>query len=150
MLTHDRFCFVPTVPAAFRGVLEALFFFHPRQNYLRAGIRASVEEHGIPEIMEQDDRIWIGVRSGTTQCLFAVDRGSDPEALAGVVVYCRPRLDLLSITHLAVNPAFAADAVDGNGGLGLTMIDVVRQIARRMNGVKRLQLPYRVNYYLPV
>jgi hypothetical protein len=106
-----------------------------------------VEEFGIPEMLELDGMIWLGVPSGTTQCLFACDEGEESTIVAGVVLYARPSIELVSITHLAVDPEYAAI---GTHGLGLILVNQVRQVARRMKGVTRLQLPYRPSHYLPV
>ncbi len=148
---NHHFQFLPALTPEYRGAVEALFFFNPRQWIVRDGIRASVDRHGVPEIMERDGRIWIGVSSGTTQCLFACDRRLEPPRLAGVVVYSRPMPETLCITHLAVDPEYASDGGNGcEGGLGLILFMAVRQLARRMKGVVHLQLPYRSRCYLPV
>jgi hypothetical protein len=141
---------VPTLASELREEVERLFFFNPRQPVFEAGIRASVEKHGIPQIMEQDGRIWIGVPSGTTQCLFACDLRHEPARLAGVVIYARPTPSTLCITHLAVDPDYAVMGGDASFGLGMVLVGAVRQVARRMNGVISLQLPYRSRAYLPV
>jgi hypothetical protein len=144
---HHQLRFVPAVSAELRSAVESLFFFNPRQDFVRDGIRRSVEEHGIPEIFEVDGQVWLGVRSGTMQCLFACDDSNETSVLAGVVLYARPRPEVISITHLAVDPEYAAN---GAHGLGLILVDKVRQVARRMKGVTQLQLPYKPGWYLPV
>jgi hypothetical protein len=150
MVVDQQIEFVPTVSAEWREAVEELFFFNPRQSLFRDAIRESVEHHGVPEILERDGRIWIGVASGTTQCLFACDRSREPRKPAGVVVYARPALDTLSIVHLAVGPEYGLETGDGEAGLGVLLVETVRRIARRMNGIVQLQLPYRARCYLPV
>ena len=79
-----KFEFVSAVSPGMRGAVEALFFFNPRQRRVREGIRVSVELFGHPKILEQDGKLWIGVSSGATQCLFASDESRSPAKLAGV------------------------------------------------------------------
>lgn len=145
-----HFEFISTVSTGMRDAVEALFFFNPRQQRVREGIRVSVKLYGRPEILEQDGRVWIGVPSGATQCLFACDQSPEPARLAGVMLYLRPVPEVLSITHLAVDPDYAAGGSRGGEGLGLLLIAQLRQIARRINGVCRIELPYRKRCFLSV
>ena len=141
---------VATVPADMRDVVEALFFFNPRQGILIKGIRAAVEQSGSPEILECEGRLWIGVPSGTLQCLFAVDLTGEPERPVGVILYDREPPDIISIRHLAVDPDYGSGGAASGGGLGVFLIEKVREIGRRINGVKRVKLPYRKQLFLPV
>ena len=145
-----KFEYISVVSPGMRDAVEALFFFNPRQRRVREGIRVSVELFGRPKILEQDGKLWIGVSSGATQCLFASDQSRSPARLAGVMLYLRPTPDVLSITHLAVDPDYVAGGSRGGDGLGLLLIEQVRQIARRINGVRRIELPYRNRCFLPV
>ena len=145
-----NFEFISAVSPGMRDAVEALFFFNPRQGRVREGIRESVELFGRPKILEQDGKLWIGVSSGAMQCLFACDQSREPARLAGVMLYLRPSPEVLSITHLAVDPDYTAGGGCGGDGLGLLLIEQVRQIARRINGVRRIELPYRKRCFLPV
>lgn len=133
-----------------REVVEALFFFNPRQQRVREGILLSVERYGSPEILEQGGRLWIGVSSGVMQCLFACDQSWSPARPAGVVLYVRPVPEILSITQLAIDPDYASGGSRGGEGLGLLLIEQLRQIARRIKGIRRVELPYRKRCFLPV
>ena len=138
--------FSATVPVGMREAVEALFFFNPRQPLLRSAISATVERTGVPRIMELDGKVWIDVPSHAMQCLFACDSTSKP---VGVVLYDRPSPDVLSVSHLAVDPAYASCGGKG-GGLGLLLIERVREIARRIKGITRIQVPYRSQCFLRV
>lgn len=145
-----RFEFISAVSSGMRGAVEALFFFNPRQQRVRQGILVSVELYGRPEILELNGKLWIGVSSGAMQCLFACDQSQEPARPAGVMLYLRPAPEILSITHLAVDPDYTAGGSRGGEGLGLLMIGQLRNIARRINGVSRIELPYRKRCFLPV
>ena len=138
--------FSATVSIDMREAVEALFFFNPRQPLLRSAISATVQRTGVPRIVELEGRVWIDVPSHSMQCLFACDSASKP---VGVVLYDRPSPDVLSISHLAVDPAYASRG-DQGGGLGLLLIERVREIARRIKGVTRIQVPYRSHCFLRV
>ena len=146
----NSFDFVSTVPSQWRHAVEALFFFNPRQQLVQAGIRLSVEQFRRPEILESDGRLWIGTPSGAMQCLFAHDQVREPNRLAGVTLYLRTAPEVLSITHLAVDPDYAAGGSCGGDGIGLLLIEKVRHIARRINGIRHVELPYSSKRYLPV
>ena len=130
-----------------REAVEALFFFNPRQPLLRSAISATVERTGVPRIVELDGRVWIDVPSHAMQCLFACDSTLEP---VGVVLYDRPSLDILSVSHLAVDPAYSSGGGNGGGGLGLLLIERVREIARRIKGITRIQVPYKSQCFLRV
>ena len=138
--------FSGTVPNDMREAVEALFFFNPGQPLLRSAISATVQRTGVPRIVELDGRVWIDVPSHSMQCLFACDGTSKP---VGVVLYDRPSPDVLSVSHLAVDPAYASRGGQG-GGLGLLLIERVREIARRIKGITRIQVPYRSQCFLRV
>ncbi len=139
--------FVGSVPVAMRHLVECLFFFNPRQELLVGRIRATVEETGAPYVIEVDGRVWIGVPSGAMQCLFACARGGEP---VGVVLYCRPTLDCLWICHLALNSEWVPAGSNDGCGLAMIMVDKIREIARSIKGVTRIQLPYRQSSFLNV
>lgn len=136
------------LPAVLRPDLETLFFFNPRQGDSSEGIIATVAKTGTPVIMQSGDRIWIGVLSGNTQCLFASETQNKRQRLLGVVVYSRPEAGVIWISHLAVDPDFVADTP--NIGLGHFLVEKVREIACRIKGVTRIQLPYKRSLFLPV
>ncbi len=138
--------FVGSVPATDRARVEALFYFNPRQGGRLSQIRRTVEETGSPFIEERDQRIWIGVPGGTTQCLFACLPSDRP---VGVALYCRPTNDLIRILHLAVESAPGGRRRD-EGRVAGAMVDKIRSIAGRINGVRRVQLPYRPDCFLRV
>jgi len=139
--------FVPSVPEYLRDDVEALFFFNPRQSLLIDKIRSTVHEHGTPEILNRDGHIWIGIPQKEMQCLFALDRSTVGGGLVAVVLYLRTTLDCLSIVHLAVNEDYVNT---GGTAVGVRMIEQIRRIGRRINGVTRIELPYKPGAFLPV
>jgi hypothetical protein len=139
--------FTAFLPAAFRPALEALFFFNPRQAASRHGITAIVEQTGTPVIMQSGDRIWIGVPSSDTQCLCACEVEGTEQRLVGVVLYCRPSIEVISILHLAVIPSRTGRHCVG---FGCDLVERVRDISCRIKGVTRMRLPYRKDRFLTV
>ena len=144
----EQIVFAATVAAELRDAVEALFFFNPRQSLLLPAISATVKRTGVPEIVESDGRIWIDVPSRAMQCLFACNGRLRPCTPVGIVLYERPAADVLSVSHIAVNPAYAFVGGRGCSGLGFILIERVKEIARRINGITRIQLPYRNRCFL--
>jgi hypothetical protein len=142
--------YAATVPLDMRPAAEALFFFNPRQGESYDGILATVERTGAPTIMERDGRVWIGVPAGNTQCLFAFDRSLAPPRPVGVVLYGRPAPEVIWISHLAVDPFYTYGNKNRDAGLGYLLVEKVREIARSIKGVTKIQLPYRRNCFLRV
>jgi hypothetical protein len=130
--------------------VESLFFFHPRQRGLIEPIRRSVEAWGTPEILRRDNRIYLGIPKHDAQCLFACHRRRAPQRPVGVVLYLRPQPEVLSLLHLAVGPEYTHDGAFGDLGLAQLLVSEVRHLARRVAGVRRIQLPYCEERYLPV
>lgn len=136
------FAFTSSVDAGLWKDVEALFYFHPRQTALIESIRACVEQFGAPEILQRGDRIRVGIRRNDAQCLFACHHERRPGVPVGVVVYLRTSTELLHILHLAVHPSYEQDGPHAGLGLALQLVNEVRSLARRIGGVRRVQLPY--------
>ena len=142
-LKTTGFAFSSTLPAHLRHEVEALFFFNPRQTLLSSAIYDTIKQTGVPSLMEADDRLWIGVPSGEFQCLFVSDCRSQHGCVAGVALYGRPFPNMLSIVHLAVNAAYILGGGGAGAGAGLLLIQKIKEIAQRIDGITRIQLPYR-------
>lgn len=142
--------FVAALPVEMREAVEALFFFNPRQYVVRQGIREVVQRTGVPSIVERDGKLWVAGPSAETQCLFAYHAAQVPARVIGIVLYARPSPTVLEVTHLAVDPEYAFGGAGGGAGLGLVLIEKIREIARRINGVRQIQLPYRRGCLLSV
>ncbi|MBI5716657.1 MAG: hypothetical protein HZC37_03105 [Burkholderiales bacterium] len=144
------FDFVSSVDANLWKDVEALFYFHPRQPLLIDSIKACVDEFGAPEILQGGERIRVGIPKNGAQCLFACHRERRPGVPVGVVVYLRTSAELLQILHLAVHPAYEQTGHHAEFDLALQLVNEVRTLARRIAGVRRVQLPYRQAGFLTV
>jgi predicted GNAT family acetyltransferase len=147
---HSVFEFSSSVHATLWKEVETLFYFHPKQQALRERIRACVDEFGTPEILERGERIHVGIAKNGAQCLFACHTERRPGVPVGVVVYLRTSPELLRILHLAVHPAYEGDGRHAALNLTMELVDEVRHLARRISGVRRVQLPYVRGAYLSV
>jgi len=149
-LRVEGITFVAALPVEMREAVENLFFFNERQSVVRQGIREVVQRAGAPIIVARDRELWVTVPSMETQCLFACDSWRVPVRVLGVVLYARPTPEVLDVTHLAVDPEYAFGGASGGAGLGFLLVEKVREIGRRINGVRRIRLPYRRDCLLPV
>ena len=135
--------FSSRVPKECRSALEELLFFNPRQHVVRDGIIESLEHFGHPKLEETGDSLCIRVGTHEAQTLFAYDRerpGDDP---VGVVVFLRTSAEEISILHVAVHPDYALQGTEAGVGLGVTLVEKVKEIASRIVGVKRIVFFYR-------
>lgn len=126
-----------------RGVLEELLFFNPRQFRVREGIVNSLEKFGHPRLEDTGDGLSVRVGSEDAQSLFAYDRdraGDDP---VGVVVFLRTSPAEIAIMHVAVHDDYALRGRQAGAGLGVALIEQVKEIASRIVGVRRIIFFYR-------
>lgn len=138
-----RLVFAATLPLDMRAAVETLFFFNPRQSQRSEGIHATVASAGMPTLATNADRVWIEVPPGRTQCLFACDTARDRSRVAGVVLFSRPEVDTIWITHLAVDPDYAYGGEHAALSVAAQLVDRVAVVARSIKGVEWIRLPYR-------
>jgi hypothetical protein len=135
--------FSSRVPSQCRAALEALLFFNPQQHRVREGILESLEQFGQPRLEETADGLSVQVGNHEAQTLFAYDRdrrGIDP---VGVVVFLRTAPTDISIMHVAVQPDYSLRGRHGGVGLGISLVEKVKEIAARIVGIKRIVFFYR-------
>jgi ribosomal protein S18 acetylase RimI-like enzyme len=128
-----------------REALEELLFFNPRQSRVREGIINSLEQFGHPLLEETADNLSVRVGEHEAQTLFAYDRDrciSDP---VGVVVFLRTSPSEIAIMHVAVHPDYALQGRQIGLGLGVTLVEKVKEIASQIAGVKKIVFFYRRN-----
>lgn len=126
-----------------RPALEKLLFFNPRQSLVREGIVHSLQQFGHPRLEETADGLAVRVGNHDAQTLFAYDhdrRGEDP---VGVVVFLRTSPAEIAIMHVAVHPDYALRGRKADAGLGIALVEKVKDIAVRIVGVKQVIFFYR-------
>ena len=138
-----KLVFSSRVPSQSRAALEDLLFFNPRQFRAREGILSSLEQLGHPRLEESAGGLSILVGSHDAQTLFAFDRdhlGQDP---VGLVVFLRTSPAEIAIMHVAVHPDYALQGRHVGVGLGVTLVEKVKEIAARIVGVRKILFFYR-------
>ena len=102
-----------------------------------------MEQFGQPRLEEIDGCLSVRVGNHEAQTLFAYDRdrrGIDP---VGVVVFLRTAPTDVAIMHVAVQPGYSLQGRDEGVGLGLTLVEKVKEIAAQIAGIKRIVFFYR-------
>jgi hypothetical protein len=138
-----KLLFSSRVPTECRAALEELLFFNPRQYRVREGIINSLEHFGHPRLEEAAGALSIRVGKHEAQTLFAYDRdrlGKDP---VGVVVFLRTSPTDVAIMHVAVHPDYALRGQEAGVGLGVTLVEKVKEIAARIAGIRKIIFFYR-------
>lgn len=118
-------------------------FFNPRQYRVREGIINSLEHFGQPRLEETPAGISVRVGEHEAQTLFAYDRDRRKGDPVGVVVFLRTSPPEIAIMHVAVHPDYALQGKHAGVGLGVTLIEKVKEIASRIVGIQRIVFFYR-------
>jgi hypothetical protein len=135
--------FSSRVPKECREDLENLMFFNPRQHKVRAGIINSLEKFGQPRLEETESGLSVRVGNLEAQTLFAFDRDRKDPAPVGLVIFLRTSPEEVAIMHVAVEDEYALQGTSAGVGLGVTLVEKVKEIAARIVGVKRIVFFYR-------
>jgi hypothetical protein len=135
--------FSSKVPKQSRPALEDLLFLNARQFRVRDGIIESLRQFGHPRLEETADGLSVRVGELDTQTLFAFDRDFNDNAPVGLITFLRTSTADMSILHVAVHPDYALPGRRAGLGLGLILIEKVKEIASRIVGVRRIVLQYR-------
>ncbi len=135
--------FSSRVPKECRSELEELLFLNPRQHLVRDGILHSLKQFGHPRVEESSAGLSVRVGQAEAQTLFAFDRSRRNPAPVGVVVFLRTSHEEIAVVHVAVHEDYALQGAEAGVGLGVTLVEKVKEIATRIVGVKRMVFFYR-------
>lgn len=137
-------------PKQCRRELEELLFLNPRQHRVRAGIVHSLERFGHPRVVETAAGLGVRIGNQEAQTLFAFDRDHLGDAPVGIVLFLRTAPAEITVLHVAVDPDYALQGSHGGAGLGVALVDKVREIAAKIVGIQRLVFFYRQEVVLRV
>ncbi|MGA2179010.1 MAG: hypothetical protein ABSH15_05440 [Verrucomicrobiota bacterium] len=126
-----------------RPAVEELLFFNPRQYRVREGIVNSLEKFGHPRIEETADRLSVQIGDCEAQILFAYDQSRHGDDPVGIVVFLRTSPAEVAIMHVAVHPEYSLQGEQAGAGLGVVLVEKVKEIAARIAGVKQVIFFYR-------
>lgn len=135
--------FSSRAPRECRSALEELLFFNPRQSRVREGIINSLQRFGHPRLEETADGLSVRIGEQEAQTLFAYDQDRHGNEPVGVVAFLRTTPTEVAIMHVAVHPDYALQGQDAGIGLGVTLVEKVKEIAARIVGVQRIIFFYR-------
>ena len=130
-------------PKECRKELENLLFFNPRQHLVREGIIESLEHFGHPQLFEAPDGLSVRIKDHDIQTLFAFDRDRRSDSVAGVILFLRTSRSEVAVLHVAVHPDYALQGDHVGTGLGVVLVEKVKEICRRIVGVERIVFFYR-------
>ena len=135
--------FSSKIPKQSRSALEELLFFNSRQYRVREGILDSLNQFGHPRIEETPEGLTVRVGNHDAQTLFVRDCDRRDEELVGVVLFLRTSPDEVTIMHVAVHPDYTLQGTRRSLGLGVALVEKVKEIASRIVGVKKIAFFYR-------
>jgi hypothetical protein len=124
-----------------RSSLEALLYFNACQCRVSDRIANAVEKFGAPEIVADRDRLRIYLKHyPEVQSLFAIERATGRPV--GVAIYSRKDLEHITVMHIGVAGEYASGGPQAGAQLLLRLLREVRRSARRVKGVRSLELYY--------
>ena len=135
--------FASNAPADCREELEDLLFFNPRQHKVRQGILDSLSRFGHPRVVDTATGLSVRVGDHEAQTLFAFDQDRDSTAPVGAVVFLRTAPEEVTVLHVVVEDEHGLQGRLAGVGLGVALVEKVKEIAARIVGVKRLVFFYR-------
>ncbi len=146
-----RFSFTSRLDEEHRDDLESLLYFNPEQIEVVDQIEKTIGEWGTPEIITEAGHLKISMSSGPQiQALYAIDGADARPKLAGLVIFTRKDTENLELLHMAVSVGYSAKGAHGDENLALSMLCRVRDVARRLRGVRHIILHYRGGLAIPV
>ena len=124
-----------------RHALERLLFFNGCQERVARDIVDVIDRYGPPTIIDDVDGLRVSVGDlPDVQCLFAVETLTARPV--GVAVYVRADLEHVTVLHLGVSEDYCTGGMNEREGLLLHLMGQVRRSARRIKGVRRLEVLY--------
>lgn len=104
---------------------------------MQRAILSSVDQFGQPRVVSDGGTLRVQLEKlDAVQTLFAMDG----EALSGVLVYSRTSEETLSVIYIAVNDEYSSHGRYANKMLFLRMLALVKNTARRIKGIKAIQI----------
>jgi hypothetical protein len=130
------------LPVRYRQDVEQLVFFNERQRELRGRIVELLEEYGPLEIVLQEDQVRVGlVRRPDAQSLFVMSEDTPDAELLGFALYLRDSPEVITVVHVAVFDGIVTE--EGSDPLlALRLLNSIRELARRIRGVKWVSVLY--------
>jgi hypothetical protein len=144
--------FSSVLSSQYRDQLEDLLYFNRLQARAAPAIAHLVEKYGQPWMQCVDGHMRVGVGEiPGVQTLFALAGSEGARRLVGAVIYMREGENLV-IIHLAVARAFSYRGSERDALVVLRLVQAVRDVAQRLNGVHAtiLYYPAGVPQRLPV
>ena len=125
-----------------RPALEELLFFNPHQSRVRDGIINSLQRFGHPRLEELAERLTVKVGDLEAQTLFAYKNARQTDPI-GLVVFLRTSREEIAIIHVAVHSDYGLHGSKSDLGLGVILVEKVKEIAARIVGVEQIVFFYR-------
>ncbi len=129
--------FTSLLKQEYQKELEQLLFFNPGQKSMLAAIVDSVEKFGSPNIVVNNGHLGINVEKlDGVQTLFALDDNK----LVGILVYSRLSTESLTVIHIVVDQDYSSDGEFAKDMLMMRLLELLRNCARRVSGVKTIRI----------
>ncbi len=131
-----------SVPATQRVALEELLFFNRHQGRVRHQIVASIGDYGLPQIVDTDQGLRVGLAGRRDAQSLVATAGPEFERPVGAIIYVRDQPERLVVAHIAVDEEHASDGTRADRLVILRLLAAVRGVARVTAGVLYVDFYY--------
>ena len=136
-----RIGFSSILESAYLEDLERLLFFNPLQEKALSGIHHSIREYGVPSIYLDGGNLRVKVAGlPDVQTIYALEDSISRPLLVGVMVFSRTDEKTIALLHIAVREEYSRFGKRADAGLVPKFLEQLKQIARRLKGVKAIKL----------
>lgn len=119
-------------------MLNEILFFNREQKKYQKSIVNSIEQYGIPKIIEAKNKIFIELDSKIeTHSLFMLNSIESFEILLGVAIFIRDKSDEAVLLHIAVNEENETSRLQS-----LSLILKVKEYLSNISEINRLKIFY--------
>lgn len=124
----------------YKNELESLLFFNDEQPKFQQAIVASINQFGLPEIKQSNDKLKVVINNLDVQTLFAFNEENNK--LSGVMIFYRDSIENITLIHIAVSREYTVLKTESNYCLTFMLMDKLTEIAKKIKSIKTITIYY--------
>ncbi len=133
-----KFFITSEIGIEYKNELESLLFFNDEQSKFQQAIVESINQFGLPQIKENQDKLKVYIHKLDVQTLFAFNNNK----LAGIMIFYRDSIENITLIHIAVSNEFTVSNDDNDYCLTFQLLDKLTEIAKKIKFIKTITIYY--------